>query len=160
MNNYSEKRKYKRIELGKKKYKEIVIPYIARFRVKQCDGQETSSHEWNIVAVKNLCAAGIMFNYYKMNLEFGLVLEMKIEFIKSRPNISCIGRIVRIEDAHANSMFRIATEFTEINDLDREIIDTTVEAILKREAKKRVYSEKQKKIKNYDNDLNLQFNAQ
>ena len=46
----------------------------------------------------------------------------------------------------ANSMFRIATEFTEINDLDREIINTTVEAILKREAKKRVYSEKQKNI--------------
>ncbi len=32
VNNYSEKRKYKRIEPGKKKYKEIVIPYIARFR--------------------------------------------------------------------------------------------------------------------------------
>ncbi len=45
-------------------------------------------------------------------------------------------------------MFRIAIEFIEINDLDREIINATVEAILKREARKRVYSEKQKKIKN------------
>ncbi len=32
-------------------------------------------------------------------------------------------------------MFRIATEFTEINDLDREIINTTVEAILRKETK-------------------------
>ncbi len=58
-----------------------------------------------------------------------------------------MGRVVRIEDAHTNSMFRIATEFTEINDLDREIINTTVESILKREAMRRGYSDKQKKIK-------------
>lgn len=147
MNNHSEKRKYKRIELGKKKHKEIVTPCIARFRVKQCDGQKTSSLEWNIVAVKNLSAGGIKFNYYKMNLGFGSLLELKIDFIKSIPTISCIGRVVSIEDAHANSMFRIATEFTEINNLDLEIINTTVEAILRREAKKRVHSEKQKKIK-------------
>ncbi len=133
MNNNSEKRKYKRVELEKWKYKEIVSPCIARFRVKQCDGQETSSLEWNIVAVKNLSTRGITFNYYKMNLGFGSFLELKIDFIESKPSISCIGRVVRIEDAHANSMFRIATEFTEINDLDREIINTVVEAILKRE---------------------------
>ncbi len=135
MDNFIEKRKYKRTELERWEYKEIVSPCITRFWIKQCDGKETSSLEWNIVAVKNLSAGGIKFNYYKMNLGFGLLLEMKIEFIKSKPNISCLGRIVRIEDAHVNSMFRIATEFTEINDLDREIIDTTVEAILRREAK-------------------------
>jgi len=83
-----------------------------------------------------------------MNLGFGSLLELKIDFIKSKPAISCMGRVVRIEDAHANSMFRIAIEFTEINDLARELIDTTVEAIIKTEAKKRVYSEKQIKIKN------------
>lgn len=135
MNNYTERREYKRIELGEKKYKEIVSPCIARFRLKHCDGQELSSLEWNIVSVKNLSAGGIMFNYYKMNLGFDSLLELKIDFIKSKPTISCIGRVVRIEDAHANSMFRIAAVFTEINDLDREIINTTVEAILRKETK-------------------------
>ncbi len=135
MNNYSEKRKYKRIELEKWKYKEIVSPCIARFRVKQCDGQETSSLEWNIVAVKNLSAGGVMLDYYKKGLNIGSILELKIEFIESKPTISCIGRVVRIEDAHANAMFRIAIEFTKINDLDRELINTTVEAILRRETK-------------------------
>ncbi len=148
MNNYTGRRKYKRIELEKWKYKEIVSPCITRIRVTQCDGQETSPSEWSIVAVKNLSAGGIMFNYYKMDLEFGSLLELKLDFIKSKPTISCIGRVVRIEDAHTNSMFRIATEFTEINDLDREIINTTVEAILKREAKKRIYSEKLLKMTN------------
>ena len=136
VNNYSEKRKYKRIELEKLKYKEIVSPNIARFRVKQCDGQETSSLEWNIVAVKNLSAGGIKFNYYKMNLGVGLLLELKIDFIKSIPTINCIGRIIRIEEeTQYNSMFRIATEFTEIDDKEREIINTTVEAILRNEAR-------------------------
>ncbi|MCP4269301.1 MAG: PilZ domain-containing protein, partial [Candidatus Brocadiaceae bacterium] len=118
-----------------------------RFRVKPCDGKEMSSLEWNIVAVKNLSAGGLMFNYYKMNLGLSSLLEMKIDFIKSKSTISCLGRVVRIEDAHTNSMLRIATEFTEINDLDREIINTTVESILKREAMRRDYSDKQKKIK-------------
>jgi hypothetical protein len=148
MNNYTENRKYKRVELEKWKYKEIVSPCIARFRVKQYEGNKMLSLEWNIVAVKNLCAGGIMFNYYKTNLDFGSLLEFKIDFIKSKPAISCIGRVVRIVNTHANCMFRIAAEFTEINDMDRKIINTIVEAIIKKETKKILYSEKKKKIKN------------
>ncbi len=135
MDSFTEKRKYKRIELGKKKYKEIVAPYIARFRKKQWDLRNHHSLEWNIVAVKNLSAEGIMLDYYKENLNIGSILESKIDFIESKPTISCTGRIVRIEDAHTNSMFRIATEFTEIDDLDREIINITVEAILRKETR-------------------------
>ena len=105
MNNFTEKRKYKRIELDKRKCKEIVAPCIARFRVKQLYGREMPPLDWNIVFVKNLSAGGIMFDYYKKcryyndNLGFGSLLELKIEFIKSIPTISCTGRVVRIEDA-------------------------------------------------------------
>ncbi len=136
MDNFIEQKKCKRLKLDKSKYIEILTPFIARFRVKQYEGQEMFSDEWNIVAVKDLSAGGIMFNYYKMNLGFGSVLELKIDSIKSRPTINCIGRVVRIEDAHVNSMYHIATEFTEINEQDRDVINTSVEAILKREEKK------------------------
>ncbi len=137
MYNYTERRKYKRIELGKKKYKEILAPYIARFRVKQYCSREMSPLDWNIVAVKNLSAGGIKFNYYKMNLGFGTLIDLKIDFIKSIPTINCIGRIIRIEkETQYNSMFRIATEFTEIDDKDRKIINITVEAILRNEERK------------------------
>ena len=148
MDNFIEKRNYKRIELGKKKYKEIVTPYIARFRVKQCEDEKTYSTEWSFVAVKTLSVGGIMFDYYNKcryynkNLEVDSILELKIDFIKSMPTINCIGRVVRIDDAHANSMFRIATEFTDINDLDREIINTTVEAILRKEARSTFFKKK------------------
>ncbi len=144
-----EKRKYKRIELDKWKYKEIVSPCISKFRVIQYDDQGSSSLEWNIVAVKNLSAGGIKINYYKERLEIGSLLDLKIEFIKSTPTISCIGRVVRIEDAHVNAMFRMGVEFTEIDDKDREIINATVEAILKRETQRRLYSERLSGMKNY-----------
>jgi hypothetical protein len=149
MNNYTEKRKYKRIELDKRKYKEIVSPCIARFRAKQLSDRKMPPLDWNIVAVKNLSAGGIKINYYKENLEIGSLVDFKIEFIKSKPTISCIGRVVRIDDAHANSMFRIGIEFIEIDEKEREIINTTVEAILRKETQRRVHSEKLVKTKNH-----------
>ncbi len=134
----TEERKYKRIELDKRKYKEIVTPYIARFRVKQYEGQEKPSIDWNIVAVKNLSAGGIIFNYYNENIEIGTLLDLKIGFLKSIPTINCIGRVIRIEESQLNSMFRIATELTEIDEHERKMINTTVEAALRKEAKKRI----------------------
>jgi len=135
MDNFIEKRKYKRVELEEWKHKGIVTPCIARFRNKRFYFSNRLPLEWNIVAVKNMSAGGIMFDYYKKGLNIGSILEFKIDFIKSKPAISCIGRVVRIEDVHVNSMFRIAIEFTKINDPDRELMNTIVEAILRREAK-------------------------
>ncbi len=148
MNNFTEKRKYKKVELVKRKYKEIVAPCIARFLVKQLYGREMPPLDWNIVAVKNLSAGGIKFNYYKENLEISSLIDLKIEFIKSIPTISCIGRVVRIEEAHANSMISMGIEFTEIDDKEREIINATVEEILRKETQRSVYSEKLLKMKN------------
>ncbi len=133
MNSFTKIRKYKRIELDKNKYKEIVAPFIAKFRVKHISSLEIPHLDWNIVAVKSLSAQGIKFNYYNANLEIGSSIDVKIEFIKSIPTISCIGRVVCIEDAYVNSMFRIGVDFIEIDDKEREIINATVEAILRKE---------------------------
>jgi len=152
MYNVTEKRKYKRIELTKRKDKKIVPPYITRFRVKQYEGQEISSPDWDIVAVKNLSAGGMVYTYnkgYNKNLELDSLLDLKINFFKSIPSINCIGRVVRIEEPMpmTNSMSRIAAKFTEIDEQEREMINTTVEAILRREAEKKdFYSEILEKI--------------
>jgi hypothetical protein len=134
MYNNLERRKYKRIELAKRKYKKIVPPYIARFRVKQYEGQEMSSPDWDIVAVKNLSAGGIVYDYNK-NLELDSLLDLKIEFFKSIPAINCIGRVVRIKKSQPYSMFRIAAKFTEIDEQERKMINTTVEAMLRKKTK-------------------------
>ncbi len=150
MDNYIENEECKKIGIKpeKRRYKEISTPCIARFRVKHCDGHEAPFSDWNMVAVKKLSADGIAFNYYKLKLESGSLLELKIDFIRSRPAISCVAKVVRIEEASTNSMFRITTEFTEINANDRKTINSTVEAIYKREVKKRVFSVKKTKKTN------------
>ena len=133
-----ERRKYKRIELAKMKNKKIVPPYIARFRVKQYEGQEMSSPDWDIVAVKNLSAGGMVYDYNK-NLELDSLLDLKIEFFKSIPAINCIGRVVRIEESQLNSMFRIAAKVTEIDEQERKMINTTIEAMLRKERKQNIF---------------------
>ncbi len=129
MSNGHEKRKYKRIELTKRKDKKIVPPYIARLRVGRCEGQEMSSPEWDIVAVKNLSAGGMVYDYNK-NLELETLLDLKIDFFKSIPVINCFGRVVRVEEPQLNSRFRIAAEFIEIDEQEKEMINTTVEKAL------------------------------
>jgi hypothetical protein len=152
-----EKRKYERIELAKKNYKKIVTPYIAKFRVKQYEDQEMSSPDWDIVAVKNLSAGGMLFQHSK-NLGLGLLLDLRIDLFKSIPTINCVGKVTRIEQPQPlliqegeslNFMFRIAAKFTEIDEQEKELINTTVENILGKEAKKKnFYLEKLEKMKN------------
>jgi hypothetical protein len=130
----------------KRKYERIDISYTTRFRIKQYEGREMFSPDRNIIAVKNLSAGGMLFDYNK-NLGFDSLLDLKIDFFKSIPAINCIGRVVRIEERQSDSMFRIATEFTEISEQEKETINTTVEENLRKEAKTRdCYLEKLEKM--------------
>ena len=63
-----EKKEYERMELEKRKYKRVEKLLLGRFRVKQYEGQKMSSRNWYSVAVENLSAGGMLFNY-KNNLE-------------------------------------------------------------------------------------------
>ena len=155
MYSITEKRKYKRIELTENEDKKIVPPYITRFRVKQYEGQEISAPDWDIVSVKNLSAGGMVYAYnkgYNKNLELDSLLDLRIDFFKSVPSINCIGRVVRIEEPMpmTNSMSRITAKFTEIDEQEREMINTNVETILRKETKKKdFYSETLEKIKDF-----------
>ena len=120
MFNVIEKRKYKRIEK----------PYIVRLRIKQYKGLGKPSAEWDMVTVKDLSAGGMRFNYNK-NLGIGSLLDIKIDISKSTPTINCVGKVTRIEHPHPLSMLRIATEFAEIEEHKKEMINTTVEEIIK-----------------------------
>jgi hypothetical protein len=86
------------------------------------------STDWDMVPVKNLSAGGMLFDYNK-NLELDSILDCKIDISKSTPTINCVGKIIRIEQPQPNSMFRIAAEFTEIGEQEKEIITTTVPSI-------------------------------
>ena len=126
--NNIERRQYKRLESPFMPF----FQYTARFRVKQFEDQEISSPDWEIVAVKNLGAEGMIFEYNK-NLELDSLLDLKIDFFKSMPDINCIGRVLRIEEFQPNSTSSITVKFTEINEQEKEMINTNVENILRKE---------------------------
>ncbi len=114
----------------RRKYKRIEKPYMARLRVKQYEGIEISSSEWDIVALKDLSAGGALFNYNKY-LGIGSLLDLKIDVSTTTPTIKCAGKVTRIEQSQPHSILRIATEFTGIDEQEKEIINTTVEEIIK-----------------------------
>ncbi len=91
---------------------------------------EISSAEWDIVALKDLSAGGALFNYRKY-LGIGSLLDLKIDVSTTTPTIKCAGKVTRIEQSQPHSILRIATEFTEIDEQEKEIINSTVEEIIK-----------------------------
>ncbi len=102
---------------------------MARLQIKQYEGLEISSSEWDIVALKDLSAAGALF-YYSKYLGHGLLLDLKIDVSIATPTIKCAGKVTRIEQSQPHTVHRIATEFTEIGEQEREMINTTVEKAL------------------------------
>ncbi|GJQ60730.1 MAG: PilZ domain-containing protein [Candidatus Scalindua sp. AMX11] len=116
MQNLSEKREYKRRE----------IPVLARFRVKKYKGQEMSPFYWEMVSVKNVSAGGLLF-YYNRNLGSDSLLDLKIDISYTTPTISCVGKVVRIEEPQPHSLFRIAASFSELSKEEKELINKTIE---------------------------------
>jgi len=90
----------------RRKYRRIEKPYMARFRIKQYEGLEMSSTEWDMVPLRDISAGGLAFNYSK-NLGFNSLLDIKIDIFSS--TINCVGKIIRIDRPQPHSMFRIAT---------------------------------------------------
>ncbi len=102
---------------------------MARLRIKQYEGLEISSAEWDIVPLKDLSAGGALF-YYSKYLGLGSLLDLKIDVSTAMPTVKCAGKVTRIEYTQPHSIIRIATEFTEISEQEKKIINTTVEKAL------------------------------
>ncbi len=118
MSDGQERRKYRRIERR----------YITRFRIKPDKIQKIAPSNWDLIAVKNLSAGGILFAY-TTNLGINSNLDLKIDISESIPPINCVGKIIRVEEPQPHSMCLIATEFTEIEDQEKEMISTTIEKV-------------------------------
>ncbi len=117
-------------DLERRDYKRIEKLFMVRFRTIPLVAKKMVSTDWDVVAVKDLSAGGMRFNY-KKDLGLGSFLDLKIDISKSTPTINCVGKVTRIDHSHLHSMLRIATEFTEIDEQEKEVINTTVEEIIK-----------------------------
>ncbi len=119
MYNGREKREYERIE----------GPYVVRFQIINFKSVYIFPANWDMVALKDISIGGTSFNYND-NLGIDSFLNLKIDLPASALRINCVGKIIRIEQPQPNSMFRIAAEFTEIGEQEKEMINTTVEKAL------------------------------
>ena len=134
-----EKREYARIELENRRYKKIETPCIARFYFQRHKDNEIFNPEWDIIAVKNLSAEGMLFTCDK-NLGIDSILNIKLEISKSLPTIGCEGRIVRIEELQNLSGYFTAMMFTEMSAQKKEEVNVTIEKILRKERGKKNFS--------------------
>ncbi len=114
----------------KRKYKRIKKPFIVRFRMKKSKDHKMISSDWDMVAIKDLGAMGILFNYNK-DLGIGSLLDLKIDISRYTPTIRCVGKVIRIRKYLNYSTFSTVTLFTEIDRRDNEMINQTTEDILK-----------------------------
>jgi hypothetical protein len=109
----------------RRKYKRIEKPFMVRLRIKRYEGHETVPTGWDTIAVRDLGAAGLFF-YSKKDLGRGTLLDLKIDVSTATPTINCVGKIIRIDEPIPPSIFGIATEFTEIEEHEKEMINTTL----------------------------------
>ncbi len=110
-----------------RKYKRIEKPYLVKFRMKpHLDMEGMSSSDWDMVAVRNLCASGAFFLYNK-DLGANTLLDLKIDISTSIPTIACVGTIIRIKKYGDSPMMGVALAFTEIDEDDQESINNAAE---------------------------------
>ncbi len=113
----------------RRKYKRMDKPVMVRFRTIPLVAKKMVSTDWDMVPVKNLSAGGMLFDYNK-NLELDSLLDLKIDVSIVTPTINCVGKIIRIAESIPHSIFGIATEFREIDEQEKAMINTTVEEAL------------------------------
>ena len=129
MHNGIEKNIHERTGPEKRKYRRVEKPFMAKFRVKQFEGVDMPLTNWEAVTLKDISAGGTLFNY-KKNLGFKSLLDLKIDVSISTSTINCVGEIIRIEEPKPDSVFRIATEFKEIDEQEKEKLKTIVREVL------------------------------
>lgn len=115
-----------------RKHKVMDKLYIARFRVKQDKDMDMPSNTWDVVALNDISAGGMVFDYNDY-LGIDTHLDLKINISKSIPTINCVGKITHIQQLGPDSMFRTVTEFTEISGEEKEMINKMTKRISEQE---------------------------
>ena len=102
---------------------------MVRFRINQYEGLKIIRSNWDMVAIKDLSAMGVCFQYNK-NLGIGSLIDLKLDISQSLETISCVGKVIRVRKTGYPG-FIIATEFVVIDKQEKAIIDKTAKGILR-----------------------------
>ena len=102
------------------------------------DGIDINNHDKKLGVALKFCEEFKRRRYafdYNKNLELGSLLDFKIDISKYTPTINCVGKIIRIEELQPSSRLRIEIKFIDIGKKEKETINTTVEAMLRKKTK-------------------------
>jgi hypothetical protein len=113
----------------KRRYPRIAKSFMIRFRINQSEDYTMILSDWDMVAINDLSAMGVNFNYNK-NLGIGSTLEFKLNISRSMQTIRCTGKVVRISKNRNYPTYSIAIAFADIDKEDIEIINKTAEDVL------------------------------
>ncbi|MBD3426275.1 MAG: hypothetical protein GF409_03470 [Candidatus Omnitrophica bacterium] len=115
------------MDRDRRKHKRIEQQFIARFQVRPHESPKEAFKGWDMVTVRNLSAGGVNFNYDK-DLGVGSVLDFKVNFPDYDVPISCLARVLRVENA-PYGLFHIAAEFSDIQKKEQKLIEELAEEL-------------------------------
>jgi hypothetical protein len=110
----------------KRQYKRIKKTFIARFRLISDGTSISGSKNWEMVTTQNLGADGVLFNYNK-EMQIGSIIDMFINFPHIKTPINCTGRILRIDRGSLSPLVKVAANFIDISEDDKQEINKAAE---------------------------------
>lgn len=94
-------------------------PAIVRFQEKTHEKPELEPDKWNMGAVLNIGAGGVLF-YYAGKVDAGSTLHLKICMHNPESTIDCVAKVIRVEEIP--HMHLIAVVFQEIGEKERNML--------------------------------------
>lgn len=109
----------------RRRYKRIKRNFIVRFRSK-LDKDRKRPKGWNMAILEDLGAGGALFKY-REKLEIGSHVDFQLKSPISRPPITCVGKIIRVDEEPPVPIYNVAVVFLRIREEEREKIEKFVE---------------------------------
>ncbi len=81
--------------------------------------------EWDIVLIKDIGRLGLSFNCDKP-LKEGALLNLKINISLDQKAITCVGKVLRVEEMGATNVRRVGVAFVDLSESDAVLIDQLV----------------------------------
>ncbi|MFH1836612.1 MAG: PilZ domain-containing protein [Candidatus Omnitrophota bacterium] len=110
----------------RRRHKRVRRPFVARFQVLDEKGESGIFPGWDIVTAQDLGGGGILFNYSE-EIAVNSNLEFKINFPTLPEPVNCRGKVVRNDKRSDSSRVRIAAMFTDIDDKEKQEINSFAE---------------------------------
>jgi hypothetical protein len=110
----------------RRKHKRIKKNFIARFNLSNDGISVYDSGNWEMVTTQNLGAGGVLFNY-NQEIPIGSLVDMFINFPQIMKPVHCTGKVLRIDNPKPFSIFKIAANFIDISEQDKQQIDKSAE---------------------------------